>query len=310
MNRLSIKPNLLALALLPLLLVACGGSDGDGDQNGNNPADPSRPGADNSRYGKRNAYPNTAVTPPGEEEKAAFAASKVSIEPHNAINGNKPAPFLITAEDGTPTRGFDGENAQRDFRKFTPGFSEVHGKLALTKKEENGNNGGTPAPTPKPGEEKEDDSAVTLRSYQGFRSGVVIGYHDKSLNVASTDLYGVFTEAAKMPATGKATYTGVAFDRTERGTVTYDVNFASKQGDGRIEGLHRFGMVSLGNANFETNNYGETVLNGSARNLYSQPLRYQAKFYGNNAEEIAGQVVNTANQDAIGFHGTRGEIVQ
>ena len=314
MNRLSIKPNLLALALLPLLLAACGGSD---DNNDNHNGTPDNKAADplpdpSIRAKQRNTAPNVGVNPPGEEEKAAFEASKVSLVPNNALNGNAPAPFVIKTEDGTPTRGFDGENAQRDFRKFTPGFSEQHGKLELVKKEENGNNGNAtpapnPAPSPNPGE-KEDDSAITFRSYQGFRGGVVVGYHDKSRNVASSDLYGVNTTVEQIPASGKATYNGVAFDRTERGTLVYNVNFDSKQGDGRIEGIKRFGMITLNPANLSDIG-GGVGITGNARNLYNQPLRYQAEFYGNAAEEMAGQVVNTANQDVVGFHGTRGEII-
>ena len=95
MNRLSIKPNLLALALLPLLLVACGGSD---DNNDNHNGTPDNKAADplpdpSTRAKQRNTAPNVGVNPPGEEEKAAFEASKVSLVPHNALNGNAPAPF-------------------------------------------------------------------------------------------------------------------------------------------------------------------------------------------------------------------------
>ena len=146
MKKLPLRSPMLALALLPLLLAACGGSDDkDSGSNSNNPADPQ---AGATQKSKHPPIPDTGVAPPNDEEKAAFNASKISIEPYNALNGAKPAPFLITAEDGTPTRGFDGENAQRDFSKLPSGFTSVKGTLTLVK---NDNNGGT---NPTPAEER------------------------------------------------------------------------------------------------------------------------------------------------------------
>ena len=63
MNRLSIKPNLLALALLPLLLVACGGSD---DNNDNHNGTPDNKAPDplpdpSTRAKQRNTAPNVGV---------------------------------------------------------------------------------------------------------------------------------------------------------------------------------------------------------------------------------------------------------
>ena len=222
MKKLPLKSPMLALALLPLLLAACGGSDDkDSGSNSNNPADPQ---AGATQKSKHPPIPDTGVAPPNDEEKAAFNASKISIEPYNALNGAKPAPFLITAEDGTPTRGFDGENAQRDFSKLPSGFTSVKGTLTLVK---NDNNGGTnPTPTP-PKKDDKDNQAVTLRSYQGFRSGVVVGYYDAG-GVASSDTYGITTPVAQIPVSGKATYTGAAFDRLDRGTFIYNVDFATR----------------------------------------------------------------------------------
>ena len=108
---------------------------------------------------------------------------------------------------------------------------------------------------------------------------------------------------------GKATYTGAAFDRLDRGTFIYNVDFATRQGDGRIENIGRFGMITLKNAALAEMNGGFGVT-GNASDRYKQPLVYQAMFYGNRAEEMAGQVVNTDNRDVVGFHGARGDIVQ
>jgi len=204
------------------------------------------------------------------------------------------------------------------------GFASLKGSLTLVKKDNNqGNNGNNSAnpgtnpstPTPpatKPGSNSKDkDTAtpVTLRSYQGLRSGVVVGYYDDTGRVVSSDIYGVSTAANQIPTSGKATYTGTAFDRNERGTLIYDVNFAERRGDGRIEGISRYGMITLNNANI-TNIDGEIGVTGSAQNLYRQPLRYEAIFHGYNAEELTGTVEHTTSKDVIGFHGTRGEIVK
>ena len=158
MKKLPLKSPMLALALLPLLLAACGGSDDkDSGSNSNNPADPQ---AGATQKSKHPPIPDTGVAPPNDEEKAAFNASKISIEPYNALNGAKPAPFLITAEDGTPTRGFDGENAQRDFSKLPSGFTSVKGTLTLVK---NDNNGGT-NPTPTRASAAGSSSVTTMRA--------------------------------------------------------------------------------------------------------------------------------------------------
>ena len=87
------------------------------------------------------------------------------------------------------------------------------------------------------------------------------------------------------------------------------MDFATRQGDGRIENIGRFGMITLKNAALAEMNGGFGVT-GNASDRYKQPLVYQAMFYGNRAEEMAGQVVNTDNRDVVGFHGARGDIVQ
>ena len=80
MNKLPVKPKLLALALLPLLLVACGGGGDDKDNgNSNNPADPKNPGSNVTPNGKRTPLTQYCRAPPNDEEKAAFEKSKVSV---------------------------------------------------------------------------------------------------------------------------------------------------------------------------------------------------------------------------------------
>mgnify|MGYP000960798340 CR=1 FL=1 len=307
MKKLPLKSPMLALALLPLLLAACGGSDDkDSGSNSNNPADPQ---AGATQKSKHPPIPDTGVAPPNDEEKAAFNASKISIEPYNALNGAKPAPFLITAEDGTPTRGFDGENAQRDFSKLPSGFTSVKGTLTLVK---NDNNGGTnPTPTP-PKKDDKDNQAVTLRSYQGFRSGVYIAHSDQPGVFVRTADYGVWSKAEQLPSSGRATYHGVAFDRADQGTLTYHVDFAARTGEGQIDGLPRYdGTINLRRAGFQTRDDGSIgIRDGAADSRYKGSLTYSTGFAGAGAEELTGYVVNAADAEIVGFHGTRGEISQ
>ena len=54
-----------------------------------------------------------------------------------------------------------------------------------------------------------------------------------------------------MPTRGKATYTGVAFNNEEKGTLAYDVDFGKKEGQGKIEGLSQYGTITLQPAKFD-----------------------------------------------------------
>ena len=75
---------------------------------------------------------------------------------------------------------------------------------------------------------------VYIRSYTGFYGGAYSLFNAQS---GSTRNYGVAPMSKDAPERGKATYNGVAFDNTDKGTFTYDVDFGQKKGHGRIEGL-------------------------------------------------------------------------
>ena len=147
---------------------------------------------------------------------------------------------------------------------------------------------------------------TTVRSYQGFRSGVVTS-HAPSQGFAYSDDYGINTLVSQIPQSGKATYSGIAFDRSERGTLTYDIDFFTRLGEGRINGLSRYGTISLHPVQLQSS-ADKAGFVGSASATGHAPMEYRAVLYGSNAEEIAGSVTNTTELEHIGFHGSRGDI--
>lgn len=153
---------------------------------------------------------------------------------------------------------------------------------------------------------------VTVRSYQGFRSGVVTAYHTVAAPHATA--YGVHTSPVNLPNTGKATYTGIAFDATTSGNFVYNVDFGAKTGQGRIENMsYGKGLITLDTAPFQQerrlNGSITTKLEGTGIDKTWGDFKYRLDFYGNQAEEIAGYALRSG-VDAIGLHGTRGAITQ
>ena len=153
---------------------------------------------------------------------------------------------------------------------------------------------------------------VTVRSYQGFRSGVVTAYHEVAAPHATA--YGVHTPPVSLPNAGKATYTGIAFDATTSGNFVYNVDFGAKTGQGRIENMsYGKGLITLDTAPFQQerrlNGSITTKLEGTGVNKAWGDFKYRLDFYGNQAEEIAGYALRSG-VDAIGLHGTRGAITQ
>lgn len=122
------------------------------------------------------------------------------------------------------------------------------------------------------------------------------------------DYIGLETKLNDIPKTGTATYTGKAFDRsTDSGTLSYTVNFGTRTGSGSITNLttnHGAGPIILNNASIS----GKTI-SGSATGSTLGSGDYELKFFGPNAEEIAGKVTNIGgsgitNND-IGFAGKK-----
>ncbi|WP_240327092.1 factor H binding protein domain-containing protein [Ursidibacter arcticus] len=122
---------------------------------------------------------------------------------------------------------------------------------------------------------------------------------------------GLATKELQFPTEGKATYTGVAFDSKGQGTLTYNVDFANRTGEGNIEGLEHIGRLTLTQGEiYKSASTGNMRARGSIiadewktigdiargsinanewKNIGDISGHYQLGFYGKNAEEIAGR---------------------
>ena len=227
---------------------------------------------------------------PSASEQQAFEASKVEEKPENWIS--TPNPYRLVV-DGAVLQETGAKTSRRDARRLPAGFASLSGNYIFP----NHNNYRLPA---------------TVRSYQGFRSGVYIAHSDKPGVFANVADYGVWSKAEQLPSSGRATYHGVAFDRADQGTLTYHVDFAARTGEGQIDGLPRYdGTINLRRAGFQTHNDGGIGIKGGAADTrYKGSLTYYTGFAGAGAEELTGYVVNAADVEHVGFHGTRGEISQ
>ncbi|QSZ39772.1 hypothetical protein CYK57_01954 [Actinobacillus pleuropneumoniae] len=112
------------------------------------------------------------------------------------------------------------------------------------------------------------------------------------------------TKEFQFPTEGKATYTGVAFDSHSQGTLTYNVDFAKKTGQGSIEGLEHIGRLTLDQGEiYKSASSGGMRARGRIsadewKNVRDTSGDYQLGFYGKNAEEIAGRA--TLSQSPYG----------
>ena len=227
---------------------------------------------------------------PSASEQQAFEKSKIKVAP--AHWRNTPDPYRLEV-NGTVLQEADAKTARLDARRLPAGFASLSGNYIFS----NDNNYRLPA---------------TVRSYQGFRSGVFITHSNQPGVFAHGGDYGVWSKAEQLPSSGRATYHGVAFDRADQGTLTYHVDFAARTGEGQIDGLPRYdGTINLRKAGFQTHEDGAIgVKEGAADTRYKGSLTYQTGFAGAGAEELTGHVVNAADNEVVGFHGTRGEISQ
>ena len=215
--------------------------------------------------------------------QAAFEQSKIGTR---AIDRQLDHSRLII--NGTVVQELGNGYQRRDYRILPAGFTTTPSRLEFP---ENG---------------KTFD--LTTRSYQGFHSGIFINYNNQTGNAAGTSLYGAETRAIDRPVSGKAVYQGSAFDRTEQGTLTYNVDFAAGQGEGKIEGLSHYGTITLNPGKFQISPTWGLEIYSSANSSRGHALQYGAEFFGPKLEEMAGSVSNAAENDDIGFHGARGSI--
>ncbi|HGG8529764.1 TPA: factor H-binding protein [Neisseria meningitidis] len=112
------------------------------------------------------------------------------------------------------------------------------------------------------------------------------------------DIAGEHTSFDKLPKGGSATYRGTAFGSDDAGgKLTYTIDFAAKQGHGKIEHLKSPELnVELATAYIKPDEKHHAVISGSV--LYNQDEKgsYSLGIFGGQAQEIAGSAeVETAN---------------
>lgn len=238
-----------------------------------------------------------APTEPNAAETAAFHASKQHREKLNIVGDGDWQPSSISV-NGRPLWRDSGDRSnavtENDFSSLPAGFAAYNGTHT----------------------DRDGSLPVKVRSYQGFRSGVVAAYFNGNNKFAGIDAYGVGTPPAALPAAGRATYHGTAFDHSDRGSFTYHVDFAAKTGQGHIDGLnkYKYGDITLaaGKITQETQLDGsnEALIRGKASAATGSSFDYALTFYGNRAEEIAGYAINDDTFEGIAMHGTRGAITE
>lgn len=229
-------------------------------------------------------------------EQAEFAASKIEQEVFEL--DNLPSAAYQISAGGATLVDVNRKNgiwvAEQDYRSVQSGLNSLNGTLTFM-------DSGTTYP-------------LIVRSYQNWRSGIVAIYNPADGRFRNIDVYSVETPLDAFPNTGKATYSGTAFDFDDEGALTYHVDFAAKSGAGEITGLDRYGTISLNTAQIaaETTALGDSryVGYGTAGSARGTQFDYVFGFAGHQAEEIAGSAINNTNGDAVGFHGTRGAITE
>lgn len=173
-----------------------------------------------------------------------------------------------------------------------------------------------------PGEARStaDGSSATrktgeFRAYQGLRSGVFTFYGDDDDSWNPGGSYGDETTDEQFPRAGKATYSGMAFDRQSQGTLTYHVDFGEKTGHGSIEGIAAYGTITLHApakmVAYDDELLGSTIfVEGSAEAAHGGQLTYNLHFFGNRAEEIAGFAFTDDEKNNVALHAARGAVTQ
>ena len=111
------------------------------------------------------------------------------------------------------------------------------------------------------------------------------------------------TPTKTLPAAGKATYSGAAFDGKKQGVLNYSVDFNEKTGEGNITGLGEKVILNKGSITHidHNNEIDGSRLEGHGIKGSSNKGDYALGFFGANAEEIVG----TVNDGEIGFAGSR-----
>lgn len=232
--------------------------------------------------------------PPSAQDSAAFAASKVASTPIQFSATESPYRLIVNGQTvrervRDPNNPSNGTDAY-DFRALPQGMATLSGTQVFP--------------------ESGISHAMSLRSYQGFHSGIALAYHPQEGTLALFTPYGhgAFTDTSKIPTLGQTTYRGTAFNATEEGDFIYNIDFGTKTGSGQIHGLNRYGTITLEQLSLDP--ALAHARTGIAHAAHGQQFTYQIAFAGNDVEEMVGVGIDSSSGDAFGFHGTRDALAE
>ncbi|MCS4534099.1 factor H binding family protein [Neisseria montereyensis] len=114
-----------------------------------------------------------------------------------------------------------------------------------------------------------------------------------------------------VPTSGKYAYNGAAFSESETGKLTYNVDFDKRVGSGSVTGLASSGKIDLLEASIKNTSFvneDDTLVTTQGIEGHSNSEKlgqgdYRVHFFGQNAEEIGGAVIQ--KNGAIGIAGKR-----
>lgn len=185
------------------------------------------------------------------------------------------------------------------------GFAEFPAQMTITSK----NGGGT-------------TENITVRSYQGFHSGIfaINGTAGSLVNRLGVDEGGLpyFDPAKTLPTAGKATYSGRAFDTdpAHDATLRYTIDFGNRRGSGEVSASRGLGRMtlhesSIGHYGADSSLFGTIPMYGihGMRTIdgNNTPGSYALAIAGPNAEEIVGYA-DIDDDRELSLHGSRGAI--
>lgn len=153
-----------------------------------------------------------------------------------------------------------------------------------------------------------ETGTATLRSYQGFHSGVILLNPHEDMSVYMFPYGNVHYSFNKLPSSGKARYQGVAFDYADTGELTLEVDFGRKKSYGVITGLEAYGPIMLQEANLALIDYNIPASGIASMPAIQRTGKYVVLFAGSEAQEALGNVNNSEEGIVVAFHGARGKI--
>lgn len=105
----------------------------------------------------------------------------------------------------------------------------------------------------------------------------------------------------------EATYRGDAFYNKEKGKFTYNMDFVNRSGSGSIDGLASLGKVSLKKGFLGDSPHGMIMGDATIEKRPELSGHYAAGFFGPNAEEMAGGVsLSRENNGSYSYEGDIG----